>query len=125
MTLIDSFDWSTLFSNDINETRNKWCAKFLSIMQECIPRKTLPKRKNLPWLSKGLGNSIKRRNILYKRGKQSGNLLKYKKMRNKVTSELRKAKKIVLPESESQRYQRILEINHISQQKAILYPHSD
>ena len=62
-------------------------------MCECIPRKTLPKHKNLPWLSKGLVNSIKRRNLLYKRGKLSGNLSKYKLMRNKVTRELRRAKK--------------------------------
>ena len=64
LTLIDSFDWSTLISNDVNETWNRWCEKFLSIMQDCIPRKALPKRKNLPWLSKGFVNSIKRRNLL-------------------------------------------------------------
>ena len=37
--------------------------------------------------------SIKRRNLLYKRGKVSGNLSKYKLMRNKVTCDLRIAKK--------------------------------
>ena len=62
-------------------------------MQDCIPRKVLPKRKNLPWLSKGLVNSIKKKNLLYKQGKQSGNLSKYRRMRNKVTSELRTAKR--------------------------------
>ena len=62
-------------------------------MQDCIPRKVLPKRKNLPWLSKGLVNSIKKKNLLYKQGKLSGNLSKYRRMRNKVTSELRTAKR--------------------------------
>lgn len=99
LTLIDSFDWSTLFSNDVNETWNRWYEKFLSIMRACIPT-VLPKRKNLPWLSKGLINSIKRRNLLYKQGKLSGNLSKYRRMRN---SHLRIAhsKKIVFPEIES------------------------
>ena len=54
MTLIDSFDWASLLSNDINESWTNWCEQFLTIMRECIPTKTLPKRKNLPWLSKGL-----------------------------------------------------------------------
>ena len=93
MMLIDSFDWTSLLSNDVNESWTKWCEQFLNIMRECIPRKTLPKRKNLPWLSKGLVNSIKRRNLLYKQGKLSGNLSKYKLMRNKVTWELRGVKK--------------------------------
>ena len=93
MMLIDSFDWTILFSNDINETWTKWCDQFLKIMCECIPTKTLPNRKNLPWLSKDLVNSIKRRNLLYKKGKLRGNLSMYKVMRNRVTSNLRKAKK--------------------------------
>ena len=86
-TLIDSFDWCSLFSDDVNESWSKWCQQFLSIMNKCIP-----KRKNLPWLTKRLVNQIKRRNFLYKRGKLPGNLSKYKSMRNKVTRELRKAK---------------------------------
>ena len=77
---------------DRNESWSKWCQQFLSIMNKCIPKKTLPKRKNLPWLTKRLVNQIKKRNFLYKRGKLSGNLSKYKSMRNKGTRELRKAK---------------------------------
>ena len=91
-TLIDSFDWNSLLSEDVNESWSRWCQQFLSIMKQCIPRRTLPKRKNLPWLSKRLVNSIKKRNLLYKRGKRSGNLSKYKSMRNKVTRELHRAK---------------------------------
>ena len=93
MTLIDSFDWSSLFSSDVNESWTKWCDKFLGIMCECIPRKTLPKRKNLPWLSKGIVNSIRWRNLLYKQGKLSGDLSKYRRVRNKVTCELCHAKR--------------------------------
>ena len=58
-----------------------------------MPKRTLPKRKNLPWLTKKLINSIKKRNCLYKQGKLSGDLSKYRLKRNKVTSELRLARR--------------------------------
>ena len=62
-------------------------------MNECIPKKKLPNRKNLPWLTKKPINMIKRRNLLYKRAKLTGNFSKYRAMRNKVASELRSAKR--------------------------------
>ena len=55
MSLIDGFDWSSLLSNDVNESWTKWL-NFLTIMHECIPTQILPKRKNLSWLSKGLAS---------------------------------------------------------------------
>ena len=62
--------------------------------RECIPTKILPKSKNLPWLSKGLVNWIKQRNLLNKQEKyQEIYPCRYKLMRNKVTCDLRKAKK--------------------------------
>ena len=92
-TLINDFDWNSLMSDDINESWSRWCKQFLSIMEECIPKRTLPQRKNLPWLTKRLIRSIQKRNLLYKRGKISGDLSKYRIMRNRVTSELRQAKR--------------------------------
>ena len=90
--LIESFDWSSLLSEDINEAWCSWCKQFMVIMEKCIPKKKLPKRKNLPWLNKRLVNSIKKRNLLFKQGKHSGNLSKYKLKRNKIALELRQAK---------------------------------
>ncbi len=61
----------------------------------CIPRKVLPSRKNLPWISHSIITAMKRRNRLYKKYKSSGSqtaLKNYKYTRNKITSELRKAK---------------------------------
>ena len=92
-TLIDNFEWNSLLSEDVDESWSNWSKRFLLIMDECIPKKTLPKRKNLPWLTKRLISSIRKRNLLYKQGKLSGNLSKYKLKRNKVTSELRRAKR--------------------------------
>lgn len=87
-TLIELFDWNSILSEEVDESWSNWSKQFLSIMVECIPKRTLPKRKNLPWLTKKLINSIKKRNRLYKQGKLSGNLSKYRLKRNKVTSEL-------------------------------------
>ena len=91
--LINDFDWDELLSDDINKSWSNWCEKFLSIMNHCIPRRKLPPRKNLPWLSKELTSLMRKRNMLYKHSKQLGDFTKYKSIRNKVTSELWKAKK--------------------------------
>ena len=88
--LIESFDWNSLLSEDVNEAWSRLCKQFMVIMEECIPKKKLPKRKNLPGLSKRLVNSIRKRNLLFKQGKRSGNLLKYKLKRNKVTGSFNK-----------------------------------
>ena len=84
---INSFDWSSLLSDDINEAWSNWSQKFLSIMNECIPKKKLPNRKNLPWLTKKLINMIKRRNLLYKRAKLTGNFSKYRAIRSHLSSD--------------------------------------
>ena len=65
-------------------------------MGGCIPPKILPpKRRNLPWLSKGIVQAMHRRNALFKRAKRSGNDIdyaKYSRVRNKVVRNLRSAK---------------------------------
>ena len=70
---------------------------FLSIMEQCIPKKVLPsKRRNLPWLNKHLIQSMRRRNCLFRNMKRSNNLIykkQYKWVRNNVTYQLRQAKK--------------------------------
>ena len=91
--LLDSCDWDVLLGQDANESWTNWCEKFLSIMEECIPRRTLPQRRNLPWLSKTIVQSMRKRNYLYRKAKKSGNFCKYKKARNKTTAVLRASKK--------------------------------
>ena len=61
-------------------------------MEECIPKKRLPSRKNLPWLNRKLVTSMKKRNLLYRRAKRSGDFTKYKSAWNKLVSDIRKAK---------------------------------
>ena len=92
--LIEATDWSALLDpTDINLSWTNWSKAFLSIMEKCIPKATLPQRKNRPWLSKKLLQAMRRRNMYYKRAKASRDFSKYKTQRNKVTTMLKEAKK--------------------------------
>ena len=67
----------------------------MTIMDECIPKCTLPRHKNLPWLSKNLKRAMQKWNSLFRRARSSGSTelwRKYKRMRNKVTSVLKNSK---------------------------------
>ena len=71
---IGDTNWDELFTDDIDSSWLNWQSKFMEIMEECIPRKILPpRRRNLPWLSKGTVQSMRRRNNLFKKAKRNGN----------------------------------------------------
>lgn len=92
--LIEATDWKSILDySDINKSWNNWKSALLNIMEECIPRATLPPRRNRPWLTKKLIQAMRRRNCLYKRAKATGNYSKYRSYRNKVVGYLRQAKK--------------------------------
>ena len=90
--LIEDVDWESLLDDNIDISWSNWHNKFISIMEECIPKKRLPNRKNLPWLNRKLVTSMKKRNLLYRRAKRTGDFSKYRAARNKVTRDMRKAK---------------------------------
>ena len=74
-----------------------WQNKFMEVMEHCIPRGTLPERRNLPWLNKSIVQEIKRRNCLFRKqncGNDPRLTLKYTRLRNKVAAKLRQAKQI-------------------------------
>ena len=79
-------------SKSIDSTWENWLQQFMSIMNQFIPNCTLRSRHNLPWLTKSLVTSIKKRNSLYKRAKISGNFSKYKLACNKTLADIRLAK---------------------------------
>jgi len=92
--LISDTDWNSIISDNIDHSWMQWQERFLAIMEECIPRKVLPPRRNLPWLNKGIIQSIRRRNNLFKRAKNSPkDKGRYKRARNRVISQLRNAKR--------------------------------
>ena len=64
--LLDATDWHSMFSNatNVNVLWSLWHKRFLEVMDICIPKKRLPPKKHLPWLSPILLNAIKRRNSL-------------------------------------------------------------
>ena len=71
---------------------------FLDVYNSCCPivKQTVNKRSDKPWLSKGLINACRKKNLLYRQqlGKKSQALKqRYLVYKNKLTSILRKAEK--------------------------------
>ena len=94
--MIDNIDWDCLLCRlDIDQSWTRWDNMFYSVISECVPKKILPSRKHLPWISPSICKAMKMRNSLLKAYKSTGNqykLLKYKRCRNRIITELRKAK---------------------------------
>ena len=90
---LSSVDWEQLIDpTNVNQSLLTWENYF---MESCIPKGVLPKRKNLPWLSKNIRQAMQKRNNVYKRAKLSGCSQlwnKFRTMRNKVTTMLRNSK---------------------------------
>ena len=63
-------------------------------MNETIPSSVLHTRRNLPWLIKDTVQSMRKRNMLFKRAKRIGDYSHYKIARNKTLAQLRRAKKV-------------------------------
>ena len=89
---IEQFDWTTVMTQNIDDTWENWLHQFMSIMNQFIPNCTLLSKRNLPWLTKPLINSIKKRNLLFKRAKKSASFRNYKIARNKTLADIRSAK---------------------------------
>ena len=56
----------SMLTEDINLSWDRWYSKFMSIMEECIPNKVLPSRRNLPWLNKDVRSAMRKRNTIFK-----------------------------------------------------------
>ena len=68
--LIDETDWDGLLSDDINVSLTLWQERFLSIMDQCIPKVTLSKKKKLPRILKELLQFIKKKLSLFQKAKK-------------------------------------------------------
>ena len=94
--LLDRVDWDQLMDEpDVDQCWQSWQSTYLNIISKCIPKKVLSSRRNLPWINPTICQAIKRRNSLFKAYKRSGSsfkLLQYKFIRNRIVSEVRKAK---------------------------------
>ena len=68
---------------------------FLSIMDTCISKSTLPDRRSVPWMTKEIVQAIRGRKYFYRKAKRSnsGNYhSKYKNLRSIVITILRQSK---------------------------------
>ena len=95
-SLLESTDFTNLLNCDIDQAWSNWKCKFLSVMEQCIPHKTIQKKRNLPWLNFELTKSMRARNLAYKRAKRSGkhnHWRAFQMKRNKVANMLKHAKR--------------------------------
>ena len=58
-------------------------------MEECIPKKVLPSRRNLPWLNKDVRSAMRKRNTIFKK---AGYSAKFRSARIRVIGMLCRAK---------------------------------
>ena len=91
--LIDDFDWDSVMSQSIDQSWKLWREQFMLIMAESIPNKVIPTRRNLPWLNKSIIRSMKKRNLLFKHAKRSGDYRHYNTARNRTLAQFRLAKR--------------------------------
>ena len=109
--LLKAKDWTFLYNKpDIDQAWEVWQQTFLEVMEECIPKINIYKENSIPWMQKSIKLKIKKRNMVYKRAKQTGKVQQYKKLRNDVVASLRKAKKEEIIHS---RLQTVLENSEI------------
>ena len=84
--LLDATNWDPMMTMDIDQAWEFWQQKFLNIMEQCIPKGSLPGRKCTPWISKQIVSAIRKRNTCYHRAKQTGS-------RNKVVHMVKRGKR--------------------------------
>ena len=73
-----------------------WSDMFLSAVNECIPRRTVKRTSNAPWISGDLIKLCRRKKVLYKRAKKTCALSdwnKYRKFNNYVKKECNSARR--------------------------------
>ena len=91
--MIEETVWSNILTGDnISKAAANWTERFLAIMEECIPRRYLRKRRNLPWLSRDILQLIRKCNTLFKKAKRfmkDSHIQQYKRLRNRMVNLMR------------------------------------
>ena len=49
--LLDATNWDPMMAMDLDQAWEFWQQMFLNIMEQCIPKGSLPQRKCVPWIS--------------------------------------------------------------------------
>ena len=94
--MLEEINWECIIDKtDVDVSWRNWQSTFLSVVNDCVPRKTLPHRKHVAWITPNILRAIKHQNSLLKAYKRTSSLHKlsqYRQARNQIVSELRKAK---------------------------------
>ena len=93
--LIQDINWSSLLSDDIDESWENWKCAFLNVIKQCVPKAEYRCRKSLPWINNRIISAITRRDKAFhkhKRTMQAQHWQKYKHLRNNVVKQIRRAK---------------------------------
>nr|XP_049610262.1 uncharacterized protein LOC125988690 [Syngnathus scovelli] len=93
-------NWDAIYKeNDVNNAYHKLMTIFTSLYNKHCPIKEYNKKtkyKNSPWLTKGLRNACKKKNLLYRnfiKQRTEGAEDKYKRYKKKLTNIIRLSKK--------------------------------
>ena len=71
--MIDDFDWDSLFhGKSVDEACSAWEEAILLIMEQCILKGKVPKKKSTPWASRSIRRTILKRDYAYKRYRRLG-----------------------------------------------------
>ena len=91
-------NWDALKNNDIDIYAANVTEQITKLANQYIPNKTIKVRKSDPaWLTNSIKRLMRKRKRLYDKFRKSnspGDFEKYKHIRNKVTDEIRKSKKL-------------------------------
>ena len=68
--LIEETDWDSLLSEDVDESTVRWTERYLAIMEQCIPRHSVRRKHNLPWLTTNIVRHIRKRNTIISKSKK-------------------------------------------------------
>ena len=93
---VSDYDWNTIIKEDVNLYANALTQTLINLSEQYIPNKNVTIRpQDLPWINNNIRKLMRKRNRFYRKYKKSKTVQNYsnfKKIRNEVTSLLRKSK---------------------------------
>ena len=94
---IQAVEWENEFrGKTVNEMWNTFIEKFMNGREKYVPKKIKRKKTNEIWMNKKIAKGIKKRNRKWKKVQEwptTNSRIEYNKLRNMVTSDIRKAKR--------------------------------
>ena len=80
--LLHFIRWHCAFLDDININWSAWSDLLFTAVDECIPKRQIKSRRNIPWITSELIKLCKKKKKLYKKAKKSGLQNDWKVYRN-------------------------------------------